>query len=61
MNWKKPKNLNIKCEKCIYYYRGASFGFGYNPFPSCHKFEETGEIGNPLTFECFNKKGSKND
>lgn len=54
MSWTKPKKLDIKCEKCKYYYRGASLGEGgYNPFPCCHKFEETGERCNPLTFDCF--------
>lgn len=55
MTWAKPKKLDIKCNKCKYYYRGAMFGSGYNPFPYCHKFEETGERCNPLTFECFEK------
>ena len=57
MTWTKPKKLNIKCEKCKFYYKGATFGIGYNPFPCCHKFEETGQVSNPLTFECFNKRG----
>lgn len=56
MTWTKPKKLDIKCNKCKYYYRGASFGIGYNPFPCCHRFEDTGEKCNPLTFECFKRK-----
>lgn len=54
--WTKPKKLDIKCEKCKYYYRSASLGGGYNPFPCCHRFEDIGERGNPLTFYCFEKK-----
>lgn len=57
MSWTKPKKLDIKCNKCRYFYRGTALGgSGYNPCPCCHKFEETGESCNPLTFECFEKK-----
>lgn len=56
MAWLKPKKLDIKCNKCKFYYKGASFGGGYNPFPCCHKFEETGKRCNPLTFECFERR-----
>ena len=56
MTWTKPKKLDINCNKCKYYYRGASFGVGYNPSPYCHLFEETRERCNPITFECFKKR-----
>lgn len=41
------------CKNCTHFYRGASMGIGYNPFPCCHKFEDTGEYPNPLALTCF--------
>ena len=54
--------LKIKCNTCKYWYTGNAYGngVGYNPFPCCHKFDETGERCNPLTFECYVKGGVKN-
>ena len=53
----KVKNeVNLKCNKCRHYYRGASFGGGYNPIPCCHRLEDTGVRANPLTCECFEKR-----
>ena len=48
----------MKCQKCKYFYRIMSTGSGYNPFPCCHLFDETGKRPNVLTQECFEKRKS---
>ena len=47
----------MKCKGCKYYYKTMFLkGFGYNPYPFCHLFEEEGKRCNPLTFECFKSR-----
>lgn len=46
----------MKCKKCKYYYCTMAAGSGYNPYPYCHLFEDTGKRPTPLTQDCFTKK-----
>ncbi len=48
----------MKCPKCRHFYRRMvdQNGHGYNPFPCCRLFEDTGRRPNVLTQECFEKK-----
>lgn len=48
----------MKCQKCRHYYRrmAGPGGKGYNPFPSCWMFEDTGRRPDVLTQECFEPK-----
>ena len=48
--------MSINCKKCAHFYRVMATGTGYNPFPSCHLYENTGEYPNILTQECFTKR-----
>lgn len=46
----------MKCYKCIHYYVrmvGPGGQGGYNPYPCCRLFEDTGRRPNVLTQECF--------
>lgn len=43
----------LKCKKCAHFYRVMVTGSGYNPYPSCQCFEDTGNRPNILTQECF--------
>lgn len=48
----------MKCQKCRHFYRrmvGAD-GKGYNPYPCCWLFEDTGKRPNVLSQECFEPK-----
>jgi len=45
----------MKCYKCLHYYRIMATGAGYNPYPCCHLYEDTGRRPNVLTQECFEK------
>lgn len=58
----------MKCYKCLHYYSRmiGPNGHGYNPFPSCYLYEDTGRHPNVWTQECFEprqkrKKGKKRD
>lgn len=48
----------MKCPKCRHFYRRMvdQSGHGYNPFPCCWFFEDTGRQPNVLTQECFEMK-----
>lgn len=57
--------MGLKCKKCRHYSArmvGAG-GMGYNPAPSCWKFEDTGERPNVLSQSCFEqiRKGGTNE
>lgn len=43
----------LKCYKCAHYYRIMANEAGYNPAPSCHLCEDTGERPNILTQSCY--------
>ena len=43
----------MKCYKCAHYYTIMATTSGYNPFPSCQYWEDTGKRPNILTQECF--------
>ena len=46
----------MKCYKCVHYYRIMAKQSGYNPYPSCQYYEDTGKRPNVLTQECFEKR-----
>lgn len=48
----------MKCNKCIHFYRmmTGENGYGYNPSPCCHLYEDKGERPSVLTQECFEAK-----
>lgn len=48
----------MKCQKCRHFYRRTvgSDGKGYNPYPCCWLFEDTGKRTNVLSQECFEPK-----
>lgn len=48
----------MKCKKCRYYYvrMVGTNGTGFNPAPSCWRFEDTGKRPNVLTQECYEPK-----
>lgn len=46
----------MKCSKCLHYYRITATAAGYNPYPCCRLYEDTGERPNVLTRECFRKR-----
>lgn len=45
----------LKCSKCAHFYSTmvGENGVGYNPFPFCHCYEDTGKRPRILTQECF--------
>lgn len=43
----------LKCKKCIHFYRVMATGEGYNPYPCCRYYEDTGKWPNVITQECF--------
>ena len=45
-----------ECKKCVFFYRVMATAEGYNPFPRCHCYEETGKSPDPLEKSCFKKK-----
>ena len=50
--------IKIRCKECAHFYKrmvGES-GNGYNPFPTCYLYEDTGRRPNILTQECFEKR-----
>lgn len=52
------KDCLIKCKKCKHYYAimiGPG-GAGYNPYPCCQLYTDTGKHPNMLTQECFEKR-----
>lgn len=54
--------MSLKCKRCLHWYRVmARPGEGYNPYPCCHCYEDTGKRPNVLTQECYQarKKGVK--
>lgn len=52
-----PKNdFLIKCKKCSHYYRIMSTENGYNPFPCCHLYEDTGERIDFIKQTCYQKR-----
>ena len=54
--------MNKTCKNCKYYYRVMVTGEGYNPAPTCHRYEEEGKAAQPLTRECWKKRSKpKND
>lgn len=55
--------MKIKdCKNCKHFYRMMATKDGYNPFPSCHLFEDKNLHPKVITKECFEKrKDSKND
>lgn len=44
-----------KCKKCKHYYARmiGPKGVGYNPYPCCQLYEDSGKWPNVLTKECF--------
>ena len=46
----------LKCKKCVHFYRVMVTENGYNPYPSCQCLEDTGRRPNILTQECFEKR-----
>lgn len=57
--------VKLRCAKCSHFYRTmvGDFGMGYNPAPSCHRYEDTGRRPNILTQDCFElrKQRTKRD
>ncbi len=48
----------MKCYKCAHWYVKMTDlgGHGYNPYPCCQLYEDTGNWPNILTQECFKKR-----
>lgn len=53
--------MKKECKNCAHFYRVMVKESGYNPFPCCQLFDDTGERPKPLTMECFKprKKSQK--
>jgi len=49
----------VKCKKCKHFYKtmAGPNGGGYNPYPFCHYYENTGRRPAILTQECFEPRG----
>ena len=45
--------MKKECKNCAHFYRVMVKESGYNPFPCCQLFDDTGERPKPLTMECF--------
>ena len=48
--------MKKECKNCTHFYRVMAKDSGYNPFPCCQLFDDTGERPKPLTRECFEPK-----
>ena len=46
----------MKCPKCCHFYRVMAKESGYNPFPCCQLYEDTGRHPNVLTQDCFESR-----
>ena len=57
------ENNENKCKKCIHFYKTmvGKNGFGSNPYPCCHLWEDKGERPRVLTRECFEKRKVKKE
>ena len=56
-NGRKVKvEMKKECKNCTHFYRVMAKDSGYNPFPCCQLFDDTGERPRPLTRECFEPK-----
>lgn len=51
----------MKCKKCVHFYRVMATQQGYNPYPSCQCYEDTGKRPDILTQECFEPRKKKKE
>lgn len=52
----EDEEMKNDCRRCKHFYRVMATESGYNPFPSCQRYADTGKHPNIITRECFEKR-----